>query len=535
MSTLIERLKELYIKLGSKADMDYRKELSDLETQVDSTTTNSEARILWLLATSYIQVRNSQSEKASSGLDEAENLAIESQKYDLLPKIYHLRAVLKLRLGLTEEAFQLLLKAHTAAKVSKDYSVLAKTSLNLGVLYANSGDYDEAGNYLKRCIEYAAQGVVEPGEEAQAHLILAQAHLERGVLEEAYFHAVLSVETYTKIGSMSRAATAALLLASINLERKDIEGSRQVLLSINNDLLTPFQRVSMLNLTAKFNCLNQAIGQALSTHDAAIELATQIGNPRLKNNSIELKCETLLLTNRAREALELLSRITEDKTQGYDLLTLYELRGKALESIERYKEALIEHKKYTELQKNLLGESASNALSRLRSAQEVLQAERETAHFRERSQFYANELSQRTSYLVQQNEYVNEVIDHIQTLASQHPESIELLKDIRKRLRQLPAASFDWTEYLRLFDEIHPNALGILEQMYPDLSKTESKICSLVLARLSNVEIARLLSVSARTVENHRYRLRKKLGLSVDMDLAVFLERILVERSTKGH
>jgi DNA-binding CsgD family transcriptional regulator len=104
-----------------------------------------------------------------------------------------------------------------------------------------------------------------------------------------------------------------------------------------------------------------------------------------------------------------------------------------------------------------------------------------------------------------------------------------MLKDIRKRLRELPAASFDWNEYLRLFDEIHPSALAILQQQYPDLSPTESKICSLVLAKLSNVDIARLLACSERTVENHRHRLRKKLGLAAGVDLTAFLERTLSE------
>lgn len=459
-------------------------------------------------------------------LDEARSLIASNPTSKWLPEIMQLRASIYQMQGHRQEAFDLLVKAYTSSQAADNPALLAKISLHLGIIAANSGDYDGASVYLTRSLEYSKVVDVEPGQVAQTHLVLAQAHLERGAHDDALHHAEKALQGYAVLGS-GNVNSAAALLTSIHLDRKDLGKARSALSQIVTASITPFQEISFLNLRAKLLSLEGSFQDAMEQHDRAVALAIKIGNHRLTINSIQLKCETYLAAGQHKEALGLLGTIDTDVKSGYDLLSLHELKAKAFEGIGDYHQALDEQKKFSALQKDLLSQRASNALSRLRAAQEVLQAEREAAHFRERSQFYAKELSQRTSYLVQQNEYVNRVIDHLQELTRQRPEISDVLKDIRKRLRELPGASFDWNEYIRLFDEIHPNALVILQQQYPDLSPTESKICSLVLAKLSNIDIARLLGTSERTVENHRHRLRKKLGLEAGVDLTAFLERTL--------
>lgn len=61
----------------------------------------------------------------------------------------------------------------------------------------------------------------------------------------------------------------------------------------------------------------------------------------------------------------------------------------------------------------------------------------------------------------------------------------------------------------------------LLEQ-FPELSSKELKICTLLKAGLSTKEITQLLSISDRTVENHRYHIRKKLNLPPNSNLATF-------------
>lgn len=61
-----------------------------------------------------------------------------------------------------------------------------------------------------------------------------------------------------------------------------------------------------------------------------------------------------------------------------------------------------------------------------------------------------------------------------------------------------------------------------LLKQFPELSAKELKICALLKAGLSTKEITQLLSISDRTVENHRYHIRKKLNLPPNSNLATF-------------
>jgi len=61
----------------------------------------------------------------------------------------------------------------------------------------------------------------------------------------------------------------------------------------------------------------------------------------------------------------------------------------------------------------------------------------------------------------------------------------------------------------------------------PDLTPRELTICALIHENVNSKEMAERLGLSERTVENHRYRLRRRLGLSSDEFLRPYLLRIV--------
>jgi DNA-binding NarL/FixJ family response regulator len=56
---------------------------------------------------------------------------------------------------------------------------------------------------------------------------------------------------------------------------------------------------------------------------------------------------------------------------------------------------------------------------------------------------------------------------------------------------------------------------------YPDLTPGYLKLADNLRMNLSSKEIAPLLHISIRGVENKRYRLRKKMGLDADANLTI--------------
>nr|WP_299381087.1 hypothetical protein [Allomuricauda sp.] len=63
-----------------------------------------------------------------------------------------------------------------------------------------------------------------------------------------------------------------------------------------------------------------------------------------------------------------------------------------------------------------------------------------------------------------------------------------------------------------------------LKGQFPDLTKSENKLCSFIKLGLTNVQIAQLQNVAPSSVRISRYRLKKKLKLSPEESLDVFIQ-----------
>ncbi|MBN2807226.1 MAG: hypothetical protein JXR22_11260, partial [Prolixibacteraceae bacterium] len=67
------------------------------------------------------------------------------------------------------------------------------------------------------------------------------------------------------------------------------------------------------------------------------------------------------------------------------------------------------------------------------------------------------------------------------------------------------------------------NFVSNLKSKHPDLTLTEIKIAAYVRMNLTTKEITEFMHKTPRAVENDRYRLRKKMGLSNNDSLQQYL------------
>ncbi|MTB50365.1 hypothetical protein [Lewinella sp. W8] len=81
----------------------------------------------------------------------------------------------------------------------------------------------------------------------------------------------------------------------------------------------------------------------------------------------------------------------------------------------------------------------------------------------------------------------------------------------------------DWAIFESHFNEVHEAFLARLRKAYPKLTTGDLRLAAYLKMDLSSKEIAPLLHISLRGVENKRYRLRKKLALDATDDLNRFL------------
>ena len=83
----------------------------------------------------------------------------------------------------------------------------------------------------------------------------------------------------------------------------------------------------------------------------------------------------------------------------------------------------------------------------------------------------------------------------------------------------------DWEEFRLYFQEVHQSFEKNLTTAFPDLSPNDKKICALLKLGLSTKDIASITFRELRSVESARNRLRKKLGVSSEVNITNFLSQ----------
>lgn len=81
----------------------------------------------------------------------------------------------------------------------------------------------------------------------------------------------------------------------------------------------------------------------------------------------------------------------------------------------------------------------------------------------------------------------------------------------------------DWKLFLIKFEAKHTNFFKKMKESYPDLSNNDLRLCACLKLDMGSKDIASLMNISVRAVENSRYRLRKKLNLEAQQNLTDFI------------
>lgn len=134
------------------------------------------------------------------------------------------------------------------------------------------------------------------------------------------------------------------------------------------------------------------------------------------------------------------------------------------------------------------------------------------------------ELLTQTSFIIQKNELIIRIKDIIENFQkSKGNKSLEpLIQKINQLLNNVDSEN-DWKTFLIKFEEKHKNFFKKLKTLYPQLTSSDLRLCACLKLNLESKEIASLMNLSVRAVENSRYRLRKKLELKPSQNLNEFI------------
>lgn len=142
--------------------------------------------------------------------------------------------------------------------------------------------------------------------------------------------------------------------------------------------------------------------------------------------------------------------------------------------------------------------------------------------------FKSSELASSTMAIIKKNEFLMEMKEILknqkEVLGTRYPD--KYYDTLVRKIDDNMSSVDDWKVFEANFERAHEQFMKTLKDNYPDLTPSDLRLCAFLRMNLSSKEIAPLLGISVRGVENHRYRLRKRLNLDADSNLTEFMIRL---------
>ncbi len=180
----------------------------------------------------------------------------------------------------------------------------------------------------------------------------------------------------------------------------------------------------------------------------------------------------------------------------------------------------ISRKRWKALGKDLESKHEKMLLDREKSEKEIIKLRNDK--LQSEVEHKSTQLASSTMSMMRKNNLLNSIKDELEKqkeiLGEKLPNRYynKLATLIEKGIED----DHEWKIFEQLYNEAHGNFFKRLKDEYPQLTPADLRLCAYLRMNLSSKEIAPLLNISIRGVEERRYRLRKRLDLSTDTNLS---------------
>lgn len=130
------------------------------------------------------------------------------------------------------------------------------------------------------------------------------------------------------------------------------------------------------------------------------------------------------------------------------------------------------------------------------------------------------ELAVSTMSLIKKNELLTLIKEDLKNTSDDGSKSIKsVITNITKNISEEDS----WNVFKEAFDNADKDFLKKVKLAHPSLTPNDLRLCAYLRLNLSSKEVAPLISISVRSVEIKRYRLRKKMELSHEQGLVEYI------------
>ncbi len=130
----------------------------------------------------------------------------------------------------------------------------------------------------------------------------------------------------------------------------------------------------------------------------------------------------------------------------------------------------------------------------------------------------SNEAAASAISIVKKNELLMQIKEQLTQI-----ENRDSLNPVIKIINRNLSHDENWKLFKEAFDNSDHDFFKKIKEIHPDLSPNDLKLCAYLRLNLSSKEIAPLFSISPRSVEIKRYRLRRKMNLDSNENLTEYI------------
>lgn len=152
----------------------------------------------------------------------------------------------------------------------------------------------------------------------------------------------------------------------------------------------------------------------------------------------------------------------------------------------------------------------------------------EAQHLRLRNEQLQDEVEERdaelftqTSFIIRKNELIMKLQESMNDFSARN--NSKTLLPLYQKMNQLLTngleAEDDWKMFLIKFEQKNQGFFRRLKEIHPQLTNNDLRLCACLKLNLETKDIASLMNLSVRAIENNRYRLRKKLDIKPTQNL----------------
>ncbi len=334
---------------------------------------------------------------------------------------------------------------------------------DLGEVYNNSKDFDKAIKLYKS----ALQSVADKEQLINTHINLSWVYRESQAFKEAEKHGLKALELADETGIISYERNALEILANIY---RDIDQPEKA----THYYKRYFEILSAIQQKGNLGKMNQ------------LEIAYQTQQTQLQMENLRIKADSEKKQNRLY----------------YGSAILFLLLAGIIVLI------------YSRLQKTKAQrESKARALAEATARAETTERKR----VQEKLEHQKRELTSQTLSLMRQNEFVDQLKEEVHHMKGGD------FGNLKKMLKNNHLQKQDWQHFDKSFKEMHPSFLKSLLAINSRLTTKDIRLAALLKLGMNNREIAQLLSINYTSINQAKYRLKKKLQIDLNQSLEGFI------------